>query len=53
MAKMIRVFECPNCGRRTESLLVNDIPHSFDEDCYECQHCGKIIRVPSHRPVSW
>ena len=47
MAKMIRVFECPNCGRRTESRLVNDVPHSFDEDCYECQHCGKIIRVIS------
>ena len=47
MANMIRVFECPNCERRTVSRLVNDVPHSFDEDCYECQHCGQIIRVLS------
>ena len=47
MPKMTRVFECPSCGRRTVSRLVNDVPHSFDVDCYECQHCGKIIRVSS------
>jgi len=47
MAKTIQVLECPHCERRSVSRLVNDVPHSFDVDCYECQHCGRIIRVSS------
>ena len=47
MANSMEVLECPHCGRRSESQLANDVPHSFDVDCYVCEHCGKIIRVPS------
>ena len=47
MAKAVRVFECPHCGRRTEAKLVNDVPHDFHEDVYECQQCYQLIRATS------